>query len=68
MLDHISDLRPKMSTLFGETKELLVLSFNQNRDYYDKKSKNFPLKFHEYCMLLNPQISNHLKKNRNIEM
>ena len=65
--DYISDLQSKMSTLFGETKESLVLSFNKYRDYYDKKSKAFPLKVHEYCMLLNPQISNTHEKLGKLE-
>ena len=56
-----------MSTLFGETKESLVLSFNQYRDYYDKRAKAFPLKVQEYCMLLNPQISNQHEKVGKLE-
>ena len=65
--DCIIDLQCKMSTLFGETKESLVLSFNQYQDYYDKKAKAFPLKVHEYCMLLNPQISNQQERVGNLE-
>ena len=56
--DNFSDFQSKMSTLFGETKESLVLSFNQYRDYYDKKAKILHLKVHKHCTHLNPQMSN----------
>ena len=65
--DYIGDLQSKTSRLFGETKESIVLAFNQYRNYYDKKAKAFPLKVHEYCMLLNPQISDQHEKIGKLE-
>ena len=60
--DYISDIQSKMFSILGETKENLIASFNKYRDYYDKKANAAPLKLHEFCLLLHPQISREREK------
>ena len=56
-----------MATLFSQTKESLIKSFNKYRDYYDKKATAAPLKLHEYCVLLHPKLSNEYEKISNLQ-
>ena len=56
-----------MATLFSQTKENLVNSFNKYREYYDRKAKAAPLKLHDYCMLLSPKLSTEHEKISNLE-
>ena len=65
--DYISDIQSKMATLFSQTKENLVNSFNKYREYYDRKAKAAPLKLHDYCMLLSPKLSKEHEKISNLE-
>ena len=65
--DYISDIQSKMATLFSQTKENLVNSFNKYRENYDRKAKAAPLKLHDYCMLLSPKLSKEHEKISNLE-
>ena len=61
--DYISEVQSKTLSIFGETKENLIASFNKYRDYYDKNANAAPLKLHEFCLLLHPQISSEKPEN-----
>ena len=65
--DYISDIQSKRATLFSQTKENLVNSFNKYREYYDRKAKTAPLKLYDYGMLLNPKLSTEYEKISNLE-
>ena len=65
--DYIAEVQGKMSTLFGQIKEALLKSFNNYRDYYDRKAKAVPLKVAEYCLLLSPKPSNEHEKISNMQ-
>ena len=54
-------------TLFGQTKELLVKSFNNYKEYYDRKAAAVPLKLNDYCVILSPKLSNEHEKISNLQ-
>ena len=54
-------------TLFGQTKESLVKSFNKYKEYYDRKAAAVPLKLNDYCVMLSPKLSNEHEKISNLQ-
>ena len=56
-----------MATLFSQTKENIVNSFNKYREYYERKAKAAPLKLNDYCLLLSSKLSTEHEKISNLE-
>ena len=55
--DFVESLRDEMLKKFSETTESLVKSFARYRRYYDQKARANPLQQHQFCLLLNPKLT-----------
>ena len=56
--DFVIDLQDAMQEKFAENKSRLITSYHKYRKYYDQKADAHPLKLHEYCLVLNPKLTN----------
>ena len=53
----MNDLQDTLVQQFCETKSRILNSYHCYRNYYDRKAEAQPLKKHEYCLLLNPLLT-----------
>ena len=56
--DFVIELQDAMQEKFAHNKSRLISSYQQYRKYYDQKSEANPLKLHQFCLVLNPKLTN----------
>ena len=56
--DFVIELQDAMQEKFAANKSRLINSYHKYRKYYDQKAEANPLKLHEYCLVLNPKLTN----------
>ena len=56
--DFTSTLENKMNEVFSQARDATITAYNKYRHFYDRKASALPLKNHDFCLLLNPKLSN----------
>ena len=56
--DYENDLQDTLLTQYEETKSRMVNAHHKCRTYFDRKADAQPLGKHEFCLLVNPLLTN----------